>query len=53
VNRIPLAFVLRSKSALEFSAQDVEVGSAWVVPQQVETVGSGSNVLAVLLRQGV
>lgn len=50
---IPLAFVLGSKGALQLSAEDVEVGSAWVVPEQVETVGSGPNILAVLLGQGV
>lgn len=50
---IPLAFVLGSKSALELSAEDIEVGSAWVVPEQVETVGSGPNILAVSLGQGV
>lgn len=53
MNRIPLAFVLGSKGALELSSKDVEVSSAWVVSEQIETVGSGPNVLAVLLGQGV
>jgi hypothetical protein len=53
VDGIPLAFVLGSKSALELSAEDVEVRSAWVVSEQVETVGSGPDVLVVSLGQGV